>query len=521
MWVSQKCYAKWRVVSGLLLSFAFASCGGSGEGLSSGSTVSGSVLGKVTSFDFNRNGEAEINFDQSIKSDEKFSIIIFSANPQSFQSDLTFSSENLNPLKEIVQENKFLSEPEAFHLMLREQEKNYADMEISSQNISLKKTVYCASGLGINIKVLTSLDESESFQNSCAILNRSTQNVDYYIDQEVLGMISESSLSHLIDEFEKKVISMRNMIGRESDVDKNGRFAVYLTPKVNQLGLASNSFFTGYFHSGDLFPESELSSSNEMEILYISVPDPNGQWGPYLQESFWLSNIVNTVLPHEYQHMINFNQKVLLRDSNPEKLWMNEALSHLFEDVSYDDNIGEVSEENPSRVQQYLSMISETSLTQTPNLSQRGGSYLFFRYLYEQANQGAYSNVHNGKELLRQLVQSDINGVENLTNVLNEDFSDLLADFFATLQLTNTNLSNDPSYHFEGINLRGSQNDNRGTLLDGIRLENFSDKSNHPLNNSSARFFEINAQEIQDLNYTLIIKTNPDMEAHGMIIRLQ
>src|SRR5262249_46745312 len=149
-------------------------------------------------------------------------------------------------------------------------------------------------------------------------------------------------LNNAIDDFELKIPFERGYFGNESDVDQSGNFSVLFTPAVNRLGNSGGGFVTGYFFGGDLFPQNNIPGSNEQEVLFLCVPDPGGQWNVNLTEDFWFSNILTTVLPHEYQHMISFNQHVLIRNDGAEEAWENEGLSHFIEDLRTDGSLDHV-----------------------------------------------------------------------------------------------------------------------------------------------------------------------------------
>ena len=68
----------------------------------------------------------------------------------------------------------------------------------------------------------------------------------------------------------------------------------------------------------------------------------------------------------------------------PEENWLNEGMSHFMEDwAGY-------GVENPSRYAMYLASPSTYGVVtqSSPNLMERGASYLFLRFLYEQASDG-------------------------------------------------------------------------------------------------------------------------------------
>ena len=85
------------------------------------------------------------------------------------------------------------------------------------------------------------------------------------------------------------------------------------------------SFVAGFFFGIDLLPDQ--AHGNEAEVFYTLVPDPDGDFGNVRRADQLLEG-VPPVMAHEFQHMIHFNQRVLLRDAGLEAPWLSEALAH-------------------------------------------------------------------------------------------------------------------------------------------------------------------------------------------------
>ena len=84
----------------------------------------------------------------------------------------------------------------------------------------------------------------------------------------------------------------------------------------------------GYFYSGDEYSQSELigsNRSNQAEIFYVDAHFTGLR-----------PELMYSTLAHEFQHMINFNQKTIKSNYNPNStagVWYNEMLSMLAEDL--------------------------------------------------------------------------------------------------------------------------------------------------------------------------------------------
>ncbi len=131
--------------------------------------------------------------------------------------------------------------------------------------------------------------------------------------------------------------------GSPSDIDANGRVILFFTQEVNRLAQAGgNQFVAGFFFSRDLFPRDQPSGglnrcehSNEAEILYLLVPDPNGEAGSVSHTREEVERFTPSTLAHELQHLINAVKRLENPQPAPntfERIWLNEGLSHVAEE---------------------------------------------------------------------------------------------------------------------------------------------------------------------------------------------
>ncbi|MBF0105011.1 MAG: hypothetical protein HQM16_06750 [Deltaproteobacteria bacterium] len=401
------------------------------------------------------------------------------------------ASENMMFLeKEILGEEVEAEEGDAtvaFHDILRQYEEQLdegallGDGGAKSAKYLIKKATV---GYQKSFKVLNSFSSSSSYDTVIATLRYVTSDFEIYVDNRNATTVTQADLSEIAERFAAVLPLEKEIFGEESDVDANNKFAVLLTQTVNELGGSAGGMITGFFYAVDLFDSDQYAISNEMEVFYTFVPDPEGELGSSVSKDFAMTNIYPGVLAHEFQHVINFNMHYNINGGSMEKNWLNEGLSHLAEDIYSHDSDGYMTTaglENPARVSSYLSDISNICFTCGTSLKERGGSYLFLRYLYEQAELGNLANVDTGNELLTALLDTDLRGTENVVNAVfgstavEEDFNTLLGLFGLTVYLSNTGNSNDDRFGFTGLNLRAAQDDNRGTVLDGPAVQSITD----------------------------------------------
>ncbi len=192
-----------------------------------------------------------------------------------------------------------------------------------------------------------------------------------------------------------------NLFGSESNpgIDGDPRLHVLHTTQMG-AGVA------GYFYSADKYTTVVNPFSNEKEIFFINLN--------------WLNRLRNyttyeTVLAHEFQHMIHWNQ------DRGEDLWINEGLSEYAQEVAgYDPDINFA----------YI-FLREPDLplkTWNPNPGANaphyGASYLFVAYLAQRF----------GDEFLGVLVaepRNGANGIDQALTTIGADvtFDELFADW--------------------------------------------------------------------------------------------
>jgi hypothetical protein len=148
---------------------------------------------------------------------------------------------------------------------------------------------------------------------------------------------------------------------------------------------------------------------------------------------------IKPTLIHEFQHMINFNQHVLVRSGSSETTWLNEALSHLSEElagklipntecVGFTSCRSQYSSGNLFNAWDYLEDTEATFLI-APNksngtLEERGAGWLFLRWLTDQ-----FGTDSLGSNVTRGLVQTSQTGAQAVTTVTSTEFPVLVGEW--------------------------------------------------------------------------------------------
>ena len=204
--------------------------------------------------------------------------------------------------------------------------------------------------------------------------------------------------------------------GPVSDVDSNGVVIALLTNVVNQIVTAaqcdSAGYVTGFFDSSDLDPAT-AAQHNDGEVFYGLVPDPAGA----LSCPHAVAEVTGELPPtfaHEFEHMINFVQHVLVRGGPPEDDWLDESLAKYAEELTADGYLAagdstdwfyDVGSEFYNAYQ-YLEAPDQHFLLTTTDqsLADVGAGWLFVRYLVDQMGTG----------ITPRLVQTSLTGTANV-----------------------------------------------------------------------------------------------------------
>ncbi len=223
--------------------------------------------------------------------------------------------------------------------------------------------------------------------------------------------------------------------GVESDVDENDLVVILLTPAVNGLTPeeeCQDSFIAGFFFAADIDPNFPRDPrSNQAEVFYSIVPDPAGSvtCDHSVQR---VRQVVPVTFVHEFQHMINYHQKVLVRGAgDSEVLWLNEGLSHLAEELAAVEFLALADSVNFNRfaignlvnLYRYLedpALVSPLATSGTGSLAERGAAWLFLRWIVDR----------HGDDVIRRMSESALFGTENAAAAAGEPMDRMLIQWF-------------------------------------------------------------------------------------------
>lgn len=278
-----------------------------------------------------------------------------------------------------------------------------------------------------------------AYQEVHARLARVGTNCLVYVDREDWDIVEAATLDDLVDAFDNRVFpTAKKLFGRHRDVDRNGKFVILMTHWLDHLSNGKVSL-GGFVRGGDFYRDVDPPFSNQCDMMYLNA---NLKPGKHLQ----------TLLAHEYTHAITFSEHIFgdyLFDepSRDEESWLNEAISHLAENIA-----GEGYSNLDYRVSTFLTSPADYRLV-VPDYAgaglwrchgSRGSTYLFLRWCVD----------HFGQEILRELVQSNLSGTRNLEVATTQPFSELFRFWCVSLCLDGMSPEADMAWGIKWLDLR-------------------------------------------------------------------
>jgi len=223
--------------------------------------------------------------------------------------------------------------------------------------------------------------------------------------------------------------------GRESDIDGNGLVIVLLTNTVNKMvtpaQCSSTGYVAGFFFGGDIDPFYR-SQFNSAEIFYAIVPDSLATLSCQHTTSS-IKRLVPPTFVHEFQHMISYNQHVLVRGSQAEVLWLNEAMSHYAEELGGRTYLPgdsatfcRFAQGNLANFGNYVASPGSYALLDTSGiggLPERGEWWSFVRYMVDQRPD---TSLAGANAFTRAIDQTSLLGAANLAAETGTPFATLV-----------------------------------------------------------------------------------------------
>ena len=224
-----------------------------------------------------------------------------------------------------------------------------------------------------------------------------------------------------------------------------------------------------------------LKASNERLMFFIDSPWLAKPEGPTWEVTDRYPSSAIDTLAHEYQHMIHFYQKPILRGAASER-WLNEQSSEVAEDligdklmsrgpraVAHDDPTAGEAGNGGDRLSRY-NLYNDIQVTSWDGLlANYSINYAFGAYL---------ARNYGGAGLYGAIVQSDRSGVDAIEGALRElghdaSFADLLANWAAASVLSDSTAAAVPYRYNAGTWSTSQSADGTTYRLGSINLFNY------------------------------------------------
>lgn len=212
-------------------------------------------------------------------------------------------------------------------------------------------------------------------------------------------------LNRLSGEFDGRIYPLETGFwGAEPNpgIDNDPKVVILLTNLIATAG--------GYYDTSNQYSREQVPESNTKEIIFLNIRSLDGDRRIY------------SFLAHEFQHLISFNQKTILRNADDD-IWLNEVRSEYaptqlgYNDVYEGSNL-------KRRVAAFLADPTD-SLTEWGNEAKDYGQVALF---------GEYVAEHYGASILTDALKSNQGGIESITEALVQNnrslnFSDLFMNW--------------------------------------------------------------------------------------------
>lgn len=240
-----------------------------------------------------------------------------------------------------------------------------------------------------------------------------------YVDVSDTGRVSKARIRADVDLFGLKIHPVVTFaLLRDASIERDvGKVYLLYTHLVDEVG-DDTTMIRGFFNAASLLPENQGGNGDQVNLLFINPFNDPG--------------VTDAVLAHEFQHLFNFHQHVLIRNGQPEENWLNEGLSHVCEDL-----VGGYEAHNRQNVERFMANPRHTPLRgSVDNPAVRGAAYLFVRSLIEDF----------GTEILPRLVQTSHVGLRNVREAAGDRITDNFERFLSRLYLSGSGLNSASEY---------------------------------------------------------------------------
>ncbi len=242
------------------------------------------------------------------------------------------------------------------------------------------------------------------------VLRAVGRKVQVYVESQDVERVERPTLTEIVSTFDDHVVPMARSLGPSAlDVDRDGRFTVFLSSRLDHLG-SGRLAVDGFVRIADLDRGVPAPFGNRSDMMCLNAAMPPG-------------GHLRSVLMHEYMHAVVYTARALQHSDGPvpgpdEEGWLDEAIAHLAE-----DEIGFSPSNIDYRVSAFLSAPERYRLVVDDyykarlfrSHGNRGSTYLFLRWCVDRY----------GPDLLPALVRTPLRGIANIEAATGSPFDEL------------------------------------------------------------------------------------------------
>ncbi len=305
-----------------------------------------------------------------------------------------------------------------------------------------------------------SVYDGSSYQTITALATNVTDSVILWEDQTTpngFGELDRETVDGVLSLFDSPVLPReRQVFGDESDVDGDGKVSVLLSYTVNEYGAVA------YVQWGDIGVGSGVDSANGGEIIYLGIPDPTSHYSTDYG--------IEETVAHEFNHLIYAWHKLAENDQPlaQENPYITEGTSALAQDLTGYNNgnqyvwgaaldMSEMYGDDAMSIQSASIndvMRGAGGYDSNRDGVLRGTSYLFLRYLFEQAggftveSDGSFTD-NGGIAWIHSFFDSPALGPDAVEETTGRSFDDVVMDWYTAIMVTGRVDNSNPAWNYQ------------------------------------------------------------------------
>ncbi len=176
------------------------------------------------------------------------------------------------------------------------------------------------------IRVFNAQTLSGSWQTVTAHLRYVGTHCVVYVEENESARIPDSVIVEIGEAFDTRAFPVvKQYFGEPYDVDGNGKVILLLLDIQDGYTEGSGGYVAGYFDYSHMYAVSTFSYSNQADMIFLDtypgLRTASGKIDPAAKEDLKLT------LAHEFQHLVNYSEKVIKQKKSQMDTWINEGLS--------------------------------------------------------------------------------------------------------------------------------------------------------------------------------------------------